>query len=89
MLRFIINKKALQLFLMLQCFFKIIKEELDFFSVRLKGLEPPRLASLDPKSSAATNYATAAKCENAIAKIVFFLITKQTSPSFIQRMKES
>ena len=29
--------------------------------VRLKGLEPPRLSSLDPKSSAATNYATAAK----------------------------
>ncbi len=28
--------------------------------VRLKGLEPPRLSSLDPKSSAATNYATAA-----------------------------
>ena len=28
--------------------------------VRLKGLEPPRLASPDPKSGAATNYATAA-----------------------------
>ncbi len=30
------------------------------FSVRAKGLEPPRLTALDPKSSAATNYATCA-----------------------------
>ncbi len=29
-------------------------------SVRMKGLEPPRLSALDPKSSAATNYATSA-----------------------------
>ena len=28
--------------------------------VRMKGLEPPRLTALDPKSSAATNYATSA-----------------------------
>ena len=28
--------------------------------VRTKGLEPPRLSTLDPKSSAATNYATCA-----------------------------
>ena len=28
--------------------------------VRMKGLEPPRLSALDPKSSAATNYATSA-----------------------------
>ena len=28
--------------------------------VRLIGLEPTRLATLDPKSSAATNYATGA-----------------------------
>ena len=41
--------------------------------MRLKGLEPPRLASLDPKSSAATNYATAAKSD---AKIVYFFISK-------------
>ncbi len=26
----------------------------------MKGLEPPRLSALDPKSSAATNYATSA-----------------------------
>ena len=30
------------------------------FLVRLKGLEPPRLSAPDPKSGAATNYATAA-----------------------------
>ena len=28
------------------------------FSVRMEGLEPPRLAAPDPKSGAATNYAT-------------------------------
>lgn len=30
------------------------------FSVRMKGLEPPRPETLDPKSNAATNYATCA-----------------------------
>lgn len=29
-------------------------------SVRMEGLEPARLTTLDPKSSAATNYATSA-----------------------------
>ena len=38
----------------------LIINELDFLSVRAKGLEPPRLTALDPKSSAATNYATRA-----------------------------
>lgn len=33
---------------------------LEAFIVRMKGLEPPRLSALDPKSSAATNYATSA-----------------------------
>jgi hypothetical protein len=33
---------------------------LRFFSVRMKGLEPPRLAAPDPKSGAAANYATSA-----------------------------
>ena len=31
------------------------------FFVRMKGLEPTRLAALDPKSSASTNSATSAK----------------------------
>ncbi len=30
------------------------------FVVRMKGLEPPSLAALDPKSSASTNFATSA-----------------------------
>ncbi len=39
--------------------------------VRMKGLEPPRLTAQDPKSCAATNYATSAKgpCENGSAKL--------------------
>ena len=36
--------------------------------VRLKGLEPPRRETPDPKSGAATNYATAAK---SVTKIIF------------------
>lgn len=28
--------------------------------VRIEGLEPPRLAALEPKSSASTNFATSA-----------------------------
>lgn len=35
------------------------RQNLCFF-VRMKGLEPPRLAAPDPKSGAATNYATSA-----------------------------
>ena len=38
----------------------LIINELDFPSVRAKGLEPPRLTAPDPKSGAATNYATRA-----------------------------
>ena len=38
----------------------LIINELDFCSVRAKGLEPPRLTAPDPKSGAATNYATRA-----------------------------
>ena len=32
--------------------------------VRVKGVEPPRLAALDPKSSASANSATPAKVLN-------------------------
>ncbi len=32
-----------------------------FFIVRMEGLEPTRLAALDPKSSASANFATSAK----------------------------
>ncbi len=45
----------------------------DFFFVRLKGLEPPRLSAPDPKSGAATNYATAACCVCGCKDKRFFL----------------
>ena len=38
------------------------------FFVRAKGLEPPRLTALDPKSSAATNYATRALLLGSVCK---------------------
>ena len=40
--------------------------------VRKKGLEPPRLAAPDPKSGAATNYATSALGFLQAAKIALF-----------------
>jgi hypothetical protein len=33
---------------------------LEFFKVRVKGLEPPRREALDPKSSVSTNFTTPA-----------------------------
>ena len=36
--------------------------------VRIEGLEPPRLSALDPKSSAATNYAISAKFRCKVIK---------------------
>lgn len=39
--------------------------------VRVKGLEPPRLSTLDPKSSAATNYAIPAKISGANVRSFF------------------
>tara|TARA_B100000287_G_scaffold343944_1_gene331004 strand:- start:317 stop:469 length:153 start_codon:yes stop_codon:yes gene_type:complete len=47
--------------------------------VRVKGVEPPRLAALDPKSSASTNSAIPAK--NNQANILFFNIWRQTEAS--------
>ncbi len=43
---------------------KIMKPESESICscVRMKGLEPPRLSAPDPKSGAATNYATSAFC---------------------------
>ena len=38
----------------------------------MKGLEPPRLSAPDPKSGAATNYATSAASLGG-AKLQFFL----------------
>jgi hypothetical protein len=37
--------------------------------VRMEGLEPPRLAAPDPKSGAATNYATSGGCQYSGAVI--------------------
>lgn len=44
------------------------------FSVRMKGLEPPSLAALDPKSSASTNFATSA---NRSAKLEKYFNTSR------------
>ena len=41
--------------------------------VRRKGLEPPRLSTLDPKSSAATNYANAASLGLRLQSYDFYL----------------
>ena len=57
-------------------------------SVRLKGLEPPRLAASDPKSDVATNYTTAACVKhiargqgscNCVAKIVIISVVANTA----------
>ena len=45
--------------------------------VRLKGLEPPRLSAPDPKSGAATNYATAAFCVLRVQRYNLFLISQE------------
>lgn len=53
------------------------------FEVRMKGLEPIRRETLDPKSSAATNYATCAVCD---AKIRHF---RQISKSGVCRKRSN
>ena len=59
-------------------------------SVRLKGLEPPRLAASDPKSDVATNYTTAACVKhvacgqvfcNCVAKLVIISVVANTTPA--------
>ncbi len=46
-----------------------------FNFVRMKGLEPPRLTAPDPKSGAATNYATSAFliCGAKISQFYFYI----------------
>ena len=64
---------------------------LDFCSVRAKGLEPPRLTAPDPKSGAATNYATRAmflvsECKvrqkNGITKLLLSFYPKRKTECF-------
>ena len=64
----------------------LIFNKLDFLSVRAKGLEPPRLTAPDPKSGAATNYATRAmllvsECKgrqkNGITKLLLLFYPKR------------
>ena len=64
----------------------LIINELDFLSVRAKGLEPPRLTAPDPKSGAATNYATRAlllvsECKgrekNGITKLLSVILSQK------------
>ena len=47
--------------------------------VRLIGLEPTRLATPDPKSGAATNYATGAKQLTSIVMFLFCECKYRTS----------
>ena len=53
---------------------KLCNQAIAEFFVRLKGLEPPRLSAPDPKSGAATNYATAAWCALRVQRYLKVLI---------------
>ena len=62
-------------------------------SVRAKGLEPPRLTAPDPKSGAATNYATRAllwvseckgKQKKWITKLFVIILTQKVFRTFPQ-----
>lgn len=56
--------------------------------MRAKGLEPPRREALDPKSSAATNYATPAGSVIGIAKVnIFFTNAKKIFVKISVRFK--
>ena len=53
------------------------------FEVRTKGLEPPRRKTLDPKSSAATNYATCASRAFRSAKLaIMWLFPKSVAQKY-------
>ena len=51
----------------------------------MKGLEPPRLSPLDPKSSAATNYATSAFCSAKVIEVYEFANIIRFFSSFTSR----
>ena len=51
--------------------------------VRRKGLEPPRLSTLDPKSSAATNYANAASLGLRLQSYNIYLDCASISKTFL------
>ena len=53
------------------------------FSVRLKGLEPTLLSEPDPKSGAATNYATAAYSAHCRCKDTSFFGTAKLNLKFV------
>ena len=57
------------------------KDDWDFL-VRLKGLEPPRLSAPDPKSGAATNYATTACCFRGCKDTFFFRFLQRLAQLF-------
>ena len=50
------------------------------FNVRMKGLEPPRLTTPDPKSCVATNYTTSAK--------IFFSLLVSANIKTFYRLKQ-
>lgn len=49
---------------------KRLLSRLHFMTVRMTGLEPTRRKTLDPKSSAATNYATSARAVQRYKKFI-------------------
>gem|GEM_PF-6239371 len=58
-----------------------------FYFVRMKGLEPPLLSKPDPKSGAATNYATSAFFLKRVCKDMIFLKEIKQIFSIIYLMK--
>ena len=59
-----------------------VVRRLSYDFVRMEGLEPPRLAAPDPKSGAATNYAT---CACLLFLPVFRLKSMALNPSGLQK----
>ena len=61
----------------------LIVKYLGFLKVRLKGLEPSRRKTLDPKSSASANSATSAVFTNAGAKLLIIPLSCKFFPIFL------